>query len=269
MPRSPKVLGRLVWLSRAARLALEDPVEGFDRALLRIARRHAGPPGNGTPDEAWERHLHELVGATWPCEARGEFEAILSDTRDLLRSQGLEVGRGAFGGWDDADPGFARAVWCLTVHLRPQTVVETGVAKGVTTRFILEALERSGSGHLWSIDRPPLDQSLHAQIGAAVTTHLRNRWTLLRGTSRRMLPGLLGRIGPIDLFVHDSLHTERNLRFELTRALGAMATAGALAADDVERNLAFERIVEERRLAAVVAPADDGRSCFGVALPTP
>jgi len=242
-------------------------VEGLDRALLRIARRHAALPGAGAPDEAWERHLHELVGATWPCEARGEFEEILSDTRDLLRAQGLEVGRGAFGGWDDADPGFARAVWCLTVHLRPQTLVETGVAKGVTTRFILEALERSGSGHLWSIDRPPLDQSLHAQIGAAVPKHLRSRWTLLRGTSRRVLPGLLGRIGPIDLFVHDSLHTERNLRFELTRALGAMATAGALAADDVERNLAFEQFVEERPLLdSVIATADDAQSLFGVAV---
>jgi len=148
-------------------------------------------------------------------------------------------------------------------------VVETGVARGVTTRVILEALERERSGHLWSIDRPPLDRKLHAEIGAAVPESLRRgRWTLMRGTSRRVLPGLLRRVAPIDLFVHDSLHTERNLRFELTRAWGAMNGGGALAADDVERSSAFVRFVDDSPpLEAVIASADDCRALFGVALP--
>ena len=90
----------------------------------------------------------------------------------------------------------------------------------------------------------------------------------MRGTSRRVLPGLLRRIAPIDLFVHDSLHTERNLRFELTRAWGAMNGAGALVADDVERSSAFVRFVDDSPpLDAVVASADDCRTLFGVALP--
>lgn len=268
MPPTPSVLSRLVWFGRAARLALEDPVEGLDRALLRVARRrHADSLEGGPPDEAWERHLHALLGAPWPCDACADFEQIYSDTDAVLRAQGLEVGRGAFGGWDDADPAFARAVWCLSVHLRPRTVVETGVARGVTTRLILEAFEREKAGYLWSIDRAPLDRRLHAEIGAAVPGHLRSRWTLLPGTSRRVLPGLLRRVAPIDLFVHDSLHTERNLRFELTRALAAMAGIGALAADDVEQNIAFERFVDEQpMLESLVAPADDGQSCFGVAV---
>jgi hypothetical protein len=271
MTQTSSVFNRLVWFGRAVRLGLEDPVEALDRALLGVARRRrAGAPDAGSPDEAWERHLHALLGAPWPCDARADFEHIFSDTQSLLRAQGLEVGRGAFGGWDDADPAFARAVWCLTVHRRPQTVVETGVARGVTTRLILEALECAKSGHLWSIDRPPLERTLHAEIGAAVPRHLRGRWTLLRGTSRRVLPGLLGRIAPIDLFVHDSLHTERNLRFELTRALAAMGSAGVIAADDVERNLGFERFVDGHPLfQSLVAPAADGRSCFGIAVSRP
>jgi len=71
------------------------------------------------------------------------------------------VGRGTYGGWDDADPAFARAAWCLARHLRPQHVVETGVGRGVTSRAVLEALERNGHGHLWSMDLPPaLSQAL-------------------------------------------------------------------------------------------------------------
>jgi Methyltransferase domain len=262
------VLDRLVWCSRAARLALEDPVEGLDRALLRLVRRGAEPIQAAEADPAWEIHLHTLLDAPWPCRECSAFEGVYETTTAQLEAQGLDVGRGAFGGWDDADPAFARAVWCLAVHLHPTTVVETGVARGVTTRIILEALDRSEAGHLWSIDRPPLDRDLHSQIGAAVPATLRRRWTLVRGTSRRMLPSLLGSLGQIDLFVHDSLHSQRNLSFELTRAWGAMRGAGALAADDVNQNAAFRPFVSTvPALAGIVAPADDGHSLFGVAVP--
>ena len=46
--------------------------------------------------------------------------------------------------------------------------METGVAHGVTSRVILEALERLGSGHPWSIDLPAMDSALHDSIGIAV-----------------------------------------------------------------------------------------------------
>jgi hypothetical protein len=258
-------LGRFVWIGRAVRFAFEDPVEGLDRALLRVLGRWQERPALESPDEAWEQHLHALIGEPWPCPARADFEGIFSDAREMLRGRGLAFGRGAFGGWDDADRAFARAVWCLSLHLRPDKVVETGVGRGITTRLILEALRRTRSGHLWSIDRPPLDRRLHAELGAAVPPDLRGRWTLLSGTSRRVLPGLLHRLAPIDLFVHDSLHTERNVRFELTRARGAISADGALVIDDVERNRAFRRFVDENLdLDALVAPAEDGRNFFGV-----
>jgi Methyltransferase domain len=262
------VLSRLVWCSRAARLALEDPVEGLDRALLRLARNRGTKALDAAePERAWEGRLHLLLAAPWPCPECAGFQELYSETIAQLEAQGLPVGRGAFGGWDDADPAFARAVWCLTVHLRPKRAVETGVARGVTTRIILEALQRTESGHLWSIDRPPLDRQLHAQIGAAVPARLRKRWTLLRGTSRRVLPGVLAHIGQIDLFVHDSLHTDRNLRFELARAWAAMAGGGALVADDVDQNAAFRPFVDAvPALRGIVAPADDGHSLFGVAV---
>jgi hypothetical protein len=261
------VLSRLVWCGRAARLALEDPVEGLDRALLRLARSRGAPPEAAEPERAWEGHLHALVGAPWPCPECAGFDDLYSETMLQLEARGLPVGRGAFGGWDDADPAFARAVWCLALHTRPEKTIETGVARGVTTRIILEALEQVGSGHLWSIDRPPLDRQLHGQIGAAVPARLRDRWTLVRGTSRRKLPGVLSRAGSIDLFVHDSLHTDRNLRFELARAWAAMRGAGVLVADDVDQNSAFQPFVASvPSLVGIVAPADDERSLFGVAV---
>ncbi len=60
-------------------------------------------------------------------------------------------------------------------HLRPKKVVETGVAHGVTSRFILEALKRSGDGYLWSIDLLPLERVWRKQVGAAVGDRCSNR----------------------------------------------------------------------------------------------
>ena len=212
--------------------------------MLRLVRRRDSGAEPVEPESAWERHLHALMGVSWPCLACAGFETVYSAAMELLKAQDLAVGRGAFGGWDDADPAFARAVWCLTVHLQPRKVVETGVARGVTTRVILEALGRERSEHLWSIDRPPLDRKLHAEIGAAVPESLRRgRWTLMRGTSRRVLPGLLRRVAPIDLFVHDSEHSYECMHFEFETAWPALREGGVLVADDYDWNDAFAELV--------------------------
>ncbi len=217
-------------------------------------------------DSLWEQHLHERIGQPWPCEEAREFDALWSQIAQAFERQGLAMGRAAYGGWDDGDRGFARAVWCLTRHLRARSVVETGVARGITSRVILEALERSGDGRLCSIDLPALDSAVHTEIGAAVPDELRGRWTYLNGTSRSRLPGLLAELGEIDLFVHDSSHTTRNLRFELEHAWGALGK-GAAVADDIERNEAFGQFTRANPdVPAFVAAADDGEAQFGIAL---
>jgi hypothetical protein len=152
-----------------------------------------------------------------------------------LRAKGIRVGPGSFGGWNDGDAGLVRAIWCLVRHLRPTNVVETGVGHGLTSRFILEALERNGVGHLWSIDKPALELSPR-QIGIAVGDRCRHRWSLIRGSSEQCLPGLLTQLGEIDLFIHDSLHTEQNVRFEVDRAWEILQLGGAIVIDDVDSN---------------------------------
>jgi predicted O-methyltransferase YrrM len=159
---------------------------------------------------------------------------------ESLQTKGLEVGVGSFGGFNDGEPELVRAIWCLVRHLRPTNVVETGVARGISSRFILEALERNGVGRLWSIDQPPpLDPELHEQVGAAVNNRCRRRWSYIRGSSRRRLPGLLASLGSIDLFLHDSIHTEYNTRFELERAWSVLSPGGVVVADDIDLNSGF------------------------------
>jgi hypothetical protein len=61
----------------------------------------------------------------------------------------------------------------------------------------------------------------------------------VRGSSRRRLPGLLEELSEIDVFVHDSAHTEANMRFEFETAWQAIRPGGVLVSHDIERNRAF------------------------------
>ena len=259
---------RLRWAAGVARLTVREPADGLDRALVRarLLVRGRQPGHTYTPDSDWHERLHRKLGLAWPCAATADFETVWDGVVDAVRQQGLSLGRGTYGGWDDGDAGFARAIWCLTSHLRPRKVVETGVARGITSRVVLEALERVGGGRLWSIDLPALDPTLHSEIGIAVPERLHGQWTYLTGTSRRRLPKLLAQTAPIDLFIHDSSHTERNVSFELEQAWGAIRR-GAIVADDIQQSAAFASFSSRTPSAtSFVVDADDGSAQFGIVL---
>jgi SAM-dependent methyltransferase len=261
----------LFWLeyaARASRAIATQPYEGvqkgFDLGAGRLDRRR--PPWPYEATEASEERLHALIGAHWPCDERHGFEEVWKAALDDLADRGLQVGRRAFGGlWDDGDALLGRLAWCLARHLRPKRVAETGVGRGFTTRVLLEALERNGDGHLWSIDLPPLlERGLAQETGAAVPERLHERWTLLRGSSRRLLPNLVAILGQIDLFAHDSMHTARNLRFELEQVWPALAPGGAMLIDDVEDNVATGQFLQAHpETPAVISTSDDGEALIG------
>jgi hypothetical protein len=253
------------------KLTLRDPTDGVDWIIASLRSSGAHGESNGyiySADPEWHQRLHAQLGLPWPCAHTPEFEQLWPMVVQEVRDLGLSLGRGTYGGWDDGDPCLARAIWCLVCHLRPEKVVETGVARGVTSRIVLEAMDRSSAGHLWRIDLPPMDPNLHREIGIAVPERLRSRWSYITGTSRRRLPKLMSEIAPIGLFVHDSSHTERNMLFELTRAWPALGR-GAIIADDVQQSAAFQKFVTTAAVQnAYVVEADDGSALFGIALKT-
>lgn len=263
-------LSCLAYAARASKAISAQPYEGVQRVFERVAGRRdrRRPPWPYEVTEACEERLHELIGAHWPCDERHGFEEVWNAAFADLAARGLQVGRGAFGGWDDADALLGRLAWCLARHLRPERIVETGVAHGLTTRVLLEALERNGNGRLWSIDLPPLlERALAQETGVAVPERLHERWTLLRGSSRRLLPNLVADLGQIDLFAHDSTHTARNLRYELEQVWPALAPGGAMLIDDVEKNVATGQFLQAHpRTPVVISTSDDGEALIGCLL---
>ncbi|MBA2274904.1 MAG: class I SAM-dependent methyltransferase [Actinobacteria bacterium] len=246
---------------------LEDPAQGLDwfRNGLEIVRGLPGGRGENLyrPSEAPQGRLHELVGASWPCEYKDEFDALWPPVVTSLEAQGS-----GFGERYDSDEALARATWCCVRHLCPERVVETGVARGVNSRIILEGLERNGTGHLWSIDLPPVLEGWRTQSGAAVTQGLRGRWTFLEGSSRRHLRPLLADLGSVDIFIHDSLHSAANMRFEMSTAWPHVRRGGVMFADDIESNPAFAMFTSALPSTSVLVARQDAmkKGFFGAAV---
>lgn len=142
-------------------------------------------------------------------------------------------------------------LFLLIRKFKPQIIVETGVAQGISSEFILSALQKNGSGKLISIDLPnrrvegyqyrdgTLD-GVHTPAdklpGWLVSEGLRNNWDLRIGTSSSILPLIEEKI---DLFFHDSEHSYENMLFELDWGYNHLNKGGIIGADDYDWNDAF------------------------------
>jgi hypothetical protein len=225
---------------------VSDPIETWTRVqeeyVAQRERRRA--QCQYRPDDNWEQWIHARLSLPWPSPFTSEFEDLWPTVIAELEAKGIRPGPESFQSWNDGDAGLVRAIWCLVRYLRPKNVVETGVAHGVTSRFILEALERNGDGHLWSIDLPPIEKTWRKQVGLAVPDRIAKRWTHIKGLSRLRLPKLLSQLEQIELFVHDSMHSERNVLFELDRAWAKLKPGCALVVDDVDANWGFHTFMQ-------------------------
>jgi hypothetical protein len=243
-----------------------DPV-GVSRALPGHIRMQLKGNPDYPVDEDWERHLHGLLGAPWPCPESGRADELVAEIQSRLAAQGLDYGRYTYGGYSDADTSLSRAVWCTVRHTRAEAVIETGVARGITSRIVLEAMRENQRGHLWSIDLPhPFDHQLHTQTGAAVTDACRARWTYIEGSSSQRLPELIASLGHLDLFIHDSLHTAKNTLFEMGQAASVMRH-GVMLVDDISTHRGFSAFARrEPRYQTIVGPSADRKGLFGIAV---
>lgn len=130
--------------------------------------------------------------------------------------------------------------------LRPEIVVETGVANGVSSAYLLLAPQANSCGTLYSIG---LDdkQFLPAgkSLGWVVPEELQPRWRLRVGDSQELLPRLISEVSPVDVFIHDSLHTYAHMHWEYRVAYPELRPGGLLLSDDALWNSAFTDFARE------------------------
>lgn len=252
-----------------ASLLVEKPSEFVDRisaiAQVTIDKLRGWPAYTPQSEEMALAALENLFGGKIRASLQ---EAGLADIEADVAEKVLQISfNGPFYGWHNGDRLLTSTCYALARVLRPRIAVETGVCYGVTSSYLLQALSENGSGALHSIDLPPLVKNEHGYVGWLIPEGLRERWTLHRGTSRRLLLPLLRELGEIDLFVHDSLHTYRNMKLEFATAWRALRGGGVLIADDIEGNRAFLELAQRDDAAfSVVVQRSKKKTLLGVAV---
>jgi len=133
-------------------------------------------------------------------------------------------------------------LYVIVRELSPYQVVETGVSAGVSSAYILQALEDNGKGKLYSIDLPNIAiKEAHTvdETGFVIPDYLRQRWSLRVGKSYDLLRPLLAEIGNIDMFLHDSEHTYNTMQWEYEVAWMSLDKNGLIVSHDINDNSAF------------------------------
>jgi predicted O-methyltransferase YrrM len=138
----------------------------------------------------------------------------------------------------------AAELYAVVRAMKPGVIVETGVASGLSSAHILRALAANGTGTLYSIDLPNVQQGSGLPEGRAsgwiVPDSLRGRWKLHIGDTRKLLPELLGTLDHVDIFLHDSDHSYEAMSFEFEQAFPRLEHGGLLMSDDTHLHTAWD-----------------------------
>lgn len=133
-------------------------------------------------------------------------------------------------------------LYVIVRKLCPDKVLETGVSAGVSSSYILQALEDNQNGYLYSLDEPntAIEEAQKVErTGFAIPEYLRDRWLLWLGKSQEFMRPFLNEIGTIDMFLHDSEHSYNNMQWEYEVAWMNLKDNGLIMSHDINDNTAF------------------------------
>jgi len=133
----------------------------------------------------------------------------------------------------DSNPKTIKLLELLVAKIQPLTVVETGIANGISTRAFLNAFQENSLSNsiLYSFD-----------IDSHVVVHefTKNRQFSFKHISEQnTFDSQLNALPSIDLFYHDSDHSYGNQIKEYRLAWPKISRGGALVSDDINWSNAF------------------------------
>jgi len=152
----------------------------------------------------------------------------------MVEAEGTSLSEIRF--WD-AHENFSKICYAIVKIMKPDTVVETGVGRGMSSASILKAMDENGKGQLFSIDLPFIWPA--SSVGSLVPNHHRRKWTLVLDSGERALPKIMNEKS-VDFFVHDSDHSYDSQIAEYTIAWPNISKNGILVSDDVNNDAFLE-----------------------------
>jgi len=212
-----------------------------------------------------EDYLRETDEALWleTVSYLGELES------DLQTEYGNEVYTSDL--HDRIEEGAGGAAYDIlyfyTRYLEPETVIETGVAAGWSSRVITDGLYKNGEGKLYSNDLPYPKSTLRPsedQIGILVDDEKRDVWELSIGPDRENLPEIVSSVDSVDLFHYDSDKSYEGREFALSTVRPKLHEDSVLIMDDIFDNTFFKEFVESRSIDYAVIQSARKEKSIGV-----
>lgn len=200
-------------------------------------------------------------------EHQKDFDTVLNETADIyenLKKQFNSKQTNSYKKLENKLSSKSQIFYFLIRHLKPNIVVETGVAAGESTGYILKALNDNKKGKLYSIDLPfqwyiygshelHLDSLPAGKMpGYLVPKKLKKRWHLILGDTYQETEPLLKKLKSVDVFLHDSEHTYKTMTYEYNMAWPHIKKGGLLLSDDVEFNKAFKDFSKVKSITGIV-----------------
>jgi predicted O-methyltransferase YrrM len=137
---------------------------------------------------------------------------------------------------------------CVKI-LKPEIVVETGVAYGWSSLSILKALDDNNFGKLFSIDMPYPRKKNEKDVGIVVPENLRQNWSLIRKPDKPGLTETLKKIGKkIDICHYDSDKSWWGRHYAYPVLWNSLKSRGLFISDDIQDNLYFSEFVKDKPL---------------------
>jgi predicted O-methyltransferase YrrM len=144
-------------------------------------------------------------------------------------------------------------LYWLTRFTTPAIVVETGVSAGWTSQAFLAAIDRNGSGELYSSDFPYFRvKDPEKYIGLVVEPQLKDRWHLSTEGDEKALPAILSAVGKVDLFHYDSDKSYSGRAFAVAAVRECLSPDGIILVDDILNDSWFREFAERETIPFAV-----------------
>ena len=168
-----------------------------------------------------------------------EYYSLLSNLYDRKPSFLMEVDKEA-----------GKLIYAFLRLQKPRVVMETGVAQGVSTFFILNAMNNNEYGSLTSIDISP-------NVASILQDQEKVRWKLkildVKNKPRNQFKQLLYEMDGLSMFLHDGDHSYVWQKMEYESAITKIENGGILISDDIDSSYAFIDFIKEQKQSGRIA----------------
>lgn len=171
--------------------------------------------------DLWERTIQET-------------KIIKNKSKKIIEDIKYELGGG----------GVIDLLYFITLYIKPNIIVETGVAAGFSSSTFLHVLNKLDNGHLYSSDFPYFRlENPEQYIGVVVPKSIRNRWSLFIDGDIKNLKNIYNEVDTINLFHYDSDKSYKGRQKALKILKNKLNDKAWLIFDDIQDNSHFYDLV--------------------------